>query len=340
MKKATLVVSNYLQNNKRFNLDCRDNINDRFIKLREEFINYGYDLSTDDINKIEDSEIVIYASNMPIILPKDENIHKSYIILTESSFIRPDNYHKEKHQYFKKVFTWYDGYKYGNKYIKLNIAHKFPENINKDLSTKKKLCILISANKSTPHSKENDLYSKRVDAIRWFEKNHLEDFDLYGIGWNKLTGSKVIRVLNKIPYFAKIFMQITNKSYPSYKGMVDNKKEVMQKYKFSICYENAKDIPGYITEKIFDSFFAGCIPIYWGADNINDYIPKECFIDKRDFKSYDELYIFIKTMPNEQYIMYLNNIERYIHSEQSYQFKSEGFVKTIIKEIKDDQSNS
>jgi hypothetical protein len=42
---------------------------------------------------------------------------------------------------------------------------------------------------------------------------------------------------------------------------VDSKKNTLEKYKFSICYENARDIPGYITEKIFDCFFAGCVPI-------------------------------------------------------------------------------
>jgi hypothetical protein len=63
----------------------------------------------------------------------------------------------------------------------------------------------------------------------------------------------------------------------------------LEKYKFSICYENARDTPGYITEKIFDCFFAGCVPIYWGANNITDHIPKECFIDKRDFEDYKVL---------------------------------------------------
>ena len=48
---------------------------------------------------------------------------------------------------------------------------------------------------------------------------------------------------------------------------------------FAICYENARDIPGYITEKIFDCFFAGCVPIYWGgAPNVTDHIPANTFI--------------------------------------------------------------
>jgi len=47
--------------------------------------------------------------------------------------------------------------------------------------------------------------------------------------------------------------------------MVGHKKPIMEQYKFSIYHENARNIPGYITEKIFDSFFAGCVPVYWGG---------------------------------------------------------------------------
>lgn len=343
MKKATLVVSKYLQNNSIFDDKAhRDNIFDRFLKLKDEFDKHGYDLSTDDINKIEDSEIIIYASNMPSVLPKIDDIKKSYIILSESAFIRPDNYDINKHKYFKKIFTWADDLVDSKKYFKLNYAHKFPQNIYKDLSNKEKLCTLISANKNPPHTNTNDLYSQRREAIRWFEHNHLEDFDLYGIGWDKykFSGPKIIRVLNRTPYFPKLFAKLTGETYSSYKGMVDNKKQVMEKYKFSICYENAKDITGYITEKIFDSFFAGCVPIYWGANNIFEHVPKECFIDKRDFKTYEELYTFIKNMSDDEYMKYLINIENYLNSDVSLQFKSEGFAKTIINTIMEDKNDN
>lgn len=45
----------------------------------------------------------------------------------------------------------------------------------------------------------------------------------------------------------------------------DDKIEFLRQYRFNICPENS-DTPGYVTEKLFDSFEAGCIPIYWGAE--------------------------------------------------------------------------
>jgi len=43
----------------------------------------------------------------------------------------------------------------------------------------------------------------------------------------------------------------------------DNKAIYLQSYKFNICPENSND-PGYVTEKLFQSIYSGCIPIYNG----------------------------------------------------------------------------
>lgn len=46
----------------------------------------------------------------------------------------------------------------------------------------------------------------------------------------------------------------------------DNKAECIRHYRFNICPENV-DAPYYCTEKVFDAFAAGCIPIYHGSGN-------------------------------------------------------------------------
>jgi hypothetical protein len=199
---------------------------------------------------------------------------------------------------------------------------------------------MIAANKKPIHKLNTellklDLYSEREKVIRWFEKHHAADFDLYGVGWKKyrFSGPKLVRALNRLPWVPETAMKILGRSYPSYKGTVEHKKSALEKYRFSFCYENARDLPGYITEKIFDSFFSGCIPIYWGASNITDYIPEKCFIDKRKFATYEELYRFITSMPDETIGMYLDNIENYLNSSEALPFRSEGFVNTIMTTI-------
>jgi hypothetical protein len=331
--KATFYLENYFDNLP-FNIDNklinRDNYAYSHYLLKKFFYEKNIDLSTYDINTIEESEIVIY-NDMPKVLPNEKDIHKSYLLLFESELIKPDNWDLEKHKYFNKIFTWDDRIIDNKKYFKINFSHLFPKNINKNLSKKEKLCTLIAGNKRVNHPQE--LYSKRVEAIKWFEKHHPENFDFYGIGWDEFTpNNKYIRFT-----FRKLRLsKLLKPDFSSYKGKVDSKKEVLEKYKFAICYENAKDIDGYITEKIFDCFFAGCIPIYWGANNITDHIPKECFIDKRKFDTYEKLYEYINSLSEIEYLKYLDSIENFLNSSKADKFRAEYFANTVVRTVLND----
>jgi hypothetical protein len=194
---------------------------------------------------------------------------------------------------------------------------------------------LIAGNKKPPHTDVGDLYAERIKAIRWFETNHPEHFDLYGVGWDRhrFSGPKIVRALNRLPWLAKIVRRLRSEQFPSYCGTVSNKRAVMEKYRFSICFENVRGIRGYITEKIFDSFFAGCVPVYLGASNVLDYIPSECFIDMRNFPSYESLYRFVRELSDEQYLDYLNNIDRFLQSEGARPFRAESFGQRVCEGI-------
>lgn len=216
-------------------------------------------------------------------------------------------YSKELHDIFDKIFTWDDTLVDNIKYLKfyypqpvLEMAGQLP-NFND-----KKLCTLFVCNKERPHPKQ--LYSERRDVINFFEKLKNDDFDFYGIGWE-------------------------NGNYRNYKGYVKNKINCLAQYKFSICYENTRDLPGYVTEKIFDSFVAGCVPVYLGANNITDYVPKNCFIDRRDFPSFSSVYDYIRNMPEDEYNHYINNIQNYLKSDLAFKFSSDYFIKNFIHSL-------
>jgi len=58
------------------------------------------------------------------------------------------------------------------------------------------------------------------------------------------------------------------------------KVDFLRQYKFCIAYENEAS-PGYITEKILHAKAAGCVPIYWGAPNLEVDFDLEGCIDAR-----------------------------------------------------------
>ena len=332
MIKATFYTSSFYLNNRLF--DLSDEISNRddclygFYLLKEKFEKKGIDLSTQDINPPSKSDFIIY-NEMPKI--KEVVLNKTNcLLLFESEVIRPDNWSIENHKHFKKIFTWNDELVDNKKYFKINFAHKIPTDLNFDMSKKTKHCAMIVGNKFKSHPLE--LYSERIKTIRWFEQNHPDDFDLYGMGWDKYHFKGVLSLLNRFGLLTKLLKS----NYPSYKGSVKSKKETYEKYKFAICYENARDILGYITEKIFDCFFAGCVPVYWGALNVTEHIPADTFIDMRDFKSHEGLYDYIKKMQDDEYVGYLDAIKYFIESDRVYPFSAECFAETIVKEILDD----
>lgn len=329
MIKATFFTSPFYLNNRQF--DISDKVSNRddclygFYLLKKRLEEKGIDLSTHDINLPSKSRFIIY-NEMPKI--KDISTDKSnYLLIFESEVVRPDNWSMENHKFFRKIFTWNDEFVDGKKYIKYYWPNKILEKLDFDLNKKNKLCTMIIAHKFKSHPLE--LYTGRVKAIRWFEQNHPEDFDLYGVGWDKYYFKGALSRLNRFKFLTKLLKP----KYPSYKGLIKSKKEIYEKYKFAICYENARDISGYITEKMFDCFFAGCVPVYWGAPNVTDYIPVDTFIDRRDFKTYDELYKYLKNMPDEEYLDYLDAIKIFIKSDKIYPFSAEYFADTLINEI-------
>jgi len=339
LKKVSFVVDKIWRNNLIFDknqtkISVRDNALDKYYAIYDVFKKNDYDIATNDINSIEESDIVLYM-DMPKIKPLKEHIYKSYIVLIESPLFKPDNYNRENHHFFNKIFTWHDDFVEDKKYIKINYSFNIPSSIPKNID-KQKLCCLIVGNKTSVHP--NELYSERKNLIRWFENNYPDDFSLYGVGWNEyfFRGSIFIRAWNRLPFAKEIMFKFFGKKYSSYKGKIVNKFETMQDYKFAIAYENIKDTAGYITEKIFDPFFAGCVPIYLGADNILEYIPKECFIDRRDFSSNGELHEYMKNMNNETYLNYLVNIEKFLNSKEANNFRVEFFAQTLVTKLKED----
>lgn len=323
MFKASFVVNKVYQNNKIFNVgENTPNKDDDspFVLLKKKIKEHNYDLSTNDIHNINQSDLIIYM-NMPKKLPTGDLVNRSILLLYENETIKPDNWRMDKHNHFSKIFTWRDDLIDNIKYFKMNHSINFSNSIDKSLSRKQNLCTLIAGNKFYYHPLS--LYSKRIEAIRWFETNHPKQFDLYGVGWDKYryTGHKKLKIFKP---FTKLFFS----KYPSYKGQIKDKFPVLQRYKFSICYENARDIVGYITEKILDCFSAGCVPIYWGATNVTEHIPKECFINKRDFATYEDLYQFINNMSDNQYLSYLNNIEDF-NKNKSKSFSNHFFSENI-----------
>jgi glycosyltransferase involved in cell wall biosynthesis len=233
-----------------------------------------------------------------------------YLCLFETEIIKPDNWDATFHAQCERIFTWSDAHVDERRNIKLNFAidpdSPYDFDVLKTAFHQRKLCTLIAGAKSSSHP--NELYSERVRAIRWFESHAPGDFDLFGMGWDATL-------------------------FPSYRGSVHDKLATLSHYRFAICYENARNYPGYITEKILDCFHAGVVPVYLGAPNIDRWIPRDCFIDRRSFRSEEELHAHLAAMDEESHGAYLDRIRDFLASPQVYPFTTECFITTLTSFI-------
>lgn len=188
---------------------------------------------------------------------------KDSILCLEPRCVTPLDYKKEINNYYK-VFSWCEpamSFLPKNKFHIINHPSWVNPPLLKDLVRPKwnerSGFVIISNNKTSNHFSQiydirikiaDYLYSKKVD-ISWFGQDSLDR--------------------------------------PYYKGPVKDKLEVLRNAKFCICPENCYDqiySHGYFSEKMPDAWFGGCVPIYMGCYNINDFkFPKESYIDLREF---------------------------------------------------------
>jgi len=160
--------------------------------------------------------------------------------------------------------------------------------------------------------KSIQLQDFRLEIISFFMAHTL--LDLYGKGWDLLS--------NLPPYWQTKLTPLL-KNNPA--KPCDNKLEKIRNYKYGLCIENAK-FPGYVTEKIVDCLVAGVIPLYMGAPNIEEFIPKTCFIDFRDYRNLDDLMTYLQNMPENDATEMIVCGQQFLQSDRGKLYSYEGFA--------------
>ncbi|MBI3508059.1 MAG: hypothetical protein HY069_00235, partial [Chlamydiia bacterium] len=287
----------------------RDEVAKPWVMLREALEKAGYQIGfTYDCTQLKDvAAIVSINDGSPELLQHLRRYaHKSLLLVMEPPIVLSQLHDRKLKYYFAKILTLFDAPIDQVKYFKLHFPQPRLEMLPERVEfSNKKFAAMINANKDFEGA--GSLYAERKNVIACFSEVP-EGFDLYGPGWEGLS---------------------------AWRGTVVSKWVTLKDYKFCFCYENLTDQTGYITEKIFDAFVAGCVPIYLGADNVTDYIPKNCFIDRRDFPSLAELYHFLQQMDAAAYDLYVARIQEFLHSEKAQVFSSEHFVQTLLKAIQE-----
>jgi len=320
-----------------------------FLKDKVFEINNGHNIFFEFDQKMKKRKVVVHTNDLSNDKKTDKLIYVDIpypwqislwlkIILTHSSknilycfespLVNPFNHMRILHCFFSKVVTWNDDLARRTGYLKFNIPQIKRNKVSKIKFERKKFLTAVYSNKSTPAIFGNmskykiDLYQLRYELFRQLDETNVE-FHLYGRGWN-----------TKRPFNLQDKWQ-SWKRFDSYKGEIKDKLEVISKYKYCLAFENAV-APGYITEKIFDCFLAGCVPVYYGAPNIEKYIPSNTFIDYRELGSMEKLVAYLVNIDKSTYSNYLQNAKYFLSlKDTKYHWFENGFSDQFFSLIVD-----
>jgi hypothetical protein len=297
--------------------------------LRSEFLKAGVELNNPDVNLGRPIAFHLLHDGQAISdLPSPK-----YVIATENPIICPLNQDLEYLAQFNAVFTWNRDLLHLPNAVQLFIPNQIRYEPTPSFEERPLFSCIINANKAFPPGLGTDLYRERITVIRWYEQHAPADFALYGLGWGKPSpafdfSGKIKRRL------ARLATQLTGyKPFPSYAGEVPDKATVYRNTKFAYCYENVADLPDYITEKIFDCFFSGCVPVYWGSHTIADHIPSDCFIDRRQFASTREVHQYLKSIDAKAFADYQSRIAAFLQSPVAMAFDTSRYAAIICSRI-------
>jgi len=232
-----------------------------------------------------DDETEFLSLSESHILPKDKPLCfyfdyiKSYpldkksvkvLILREPRVVLPSQYSRRKIKEFDLVISM--GHKRARD-MSLKYTVAFPYEMPRRLpynpsNSRVNSVVLINSNKFGSIAESN--YGLRRLAIKEFQKTSF-GISLYGPNWRlgklielrKRLYSLRDTVLSGMKPSLKETFSGFSETFFSWKGESSDKLTTLSKYRFALVIENQSD---YVSEKLLDSIFAGCIPIYIGPE--------------------------------------------------------------------------
>lgn len=228
-----------------------------------------------------DTEFRNFWSGFP-----DKNIFKNLIQFSQSRSALPDNI------IFESVF--------GSPQFPLRARQKL---IGPNWNDKRKFNIWYTGENLEPPKNYNLTLSFQIDSANnlywplWATYSKIDnlDFDIdreFLFDQSAFTRPRFMNLENKIPKACAFVSNPIEPRFSVYKelqvlGVLDlygsavgnpvkSKFEIANKYLFQLCFENIF-APGYITEKIFESYNCGNIPIYHDR-NDDEYLNPESYI--------------------------------------------------------------
>ena len=300
-----------------------------YAKLRERFLAAGIELNTPDVNAGRAVEFELHIN-----CRRQDPSARAYVYLYENPLIRPLNRDRSALARYAKWFAWDGALRDDPRTVSLLYPNRFDTEGWNGPEKRPLFCVLVASNKALTVVDPRDQYQARVRILDWYERNAPADFHLFGRGWDRPAAQpgRWGRARNQLRKIIGRFLPAKS-PYATWRGPVDDKIELLTRARFCLAHENCRDLSGYVTEKLFDCFRAGCVPVYVGPKEIADLVPTDCFIDGRAYATPAALDAHLRTIDDAAYRGTQERIRAFLLSEQAKPFSQDHFADVLAKEI-------
>jgi hypothetical protein len=268
-------------------------------KLKEQ-----YNLIDGYRNNIPSKSICLFIILDIKLFPKEllerTDIKKICYLLEGPNSWHKDNYdYNSLNKYFDHIITYWEDLlekpkiNYFPFVSRFDISNKYhTKMIIKNRKYDKSIGMILSNRNNNETYQINDTELIRLDFLRKEFVLLLDNVTVHGQGWDDIKDHKYIKIEN-------VSNRMTDET---------NIYDFYKRFNFALIVENCNG-KNYVSEKIYDAWVAGCIPIYFGNNNkIN--LPKNHYIDINDFTNITELNKFINLMDNKIIDAYYDNINK------------------------------
>lgn len=299
-----------------------------FARLREGFRSAGIELSTADMNTARDVlfELHINVQRRRVKAPM-------YCYDYEHPHVRGINDSAALLARYRQVYTWNESLIDGRHVHRLEIPNDLTPRPVPAFDQRDLFCVMIAKNKEMRRPSDISLYRERLRLVRGFEQHASASFSLYGKAWDippvvPGVGGRILKLFHQWQH-----RRSGTRPFPSWRGTLRSKDEVLHRSRFALCYENLRGGRGYITEKLFDSLVNGCVPVYAGASDISTRVPPECYIDGDRFSDVVELIEYLKGIDEAEYAARQRSIQAFLCSTAGLHYGQDHFCRTLVAGI-------
>ncbi|KAK5576349.1 hypothetical protein RB653_007490 [Dictyostelium firmibasis] len=243
-----------------------------------------------------------------------EEIVESNLILFDPVYLHKDNWkrsplklpEKHSHQKFgllhhnsKSQYSILSNKPY-NELMDIDISYiNSDNNLDITLACPPNISFSIDDTTNLLLKKHND-FEKRKNSTIFISSNCIDGLSL--------SRTNLVNELSKIIKIESLGNCLNNnKNKGEYKNLkskedlgtinsrIEYNMEIYKGFKFVICFEN-ENSTNYVTEKVYTALYAGAIPIWMGAKNIDQYVPTGSIINGNEFNSILEIGEHVKSI--------------------------------------------